>query len=109
MVDGKIAGFLRHFNDHWHNFQNLTILSWHNSAGTILTTTTTAANSSILLPMQNGLLADFRQQGVRFVRVQVSVDYSYSIPGVSPLRLEFYIKLPQSTNAMTNGGERHIL
>ena len=32
MVDGKIAGFLRHFNNHWHNFQNLTILSWHNSA-----------------------------------------------------------------------------
>ena len=52
VVSGKIAGFLHHVNDHWHNFQNLTILSWHNLAGTILTTTTTAANSSILLPLQ---------------------------------------------------------
>ena len=47
VVDGKISGFLRHFNNHWHNFQKLTILSWHNLAGTILITTTTAANSSI--------------------------------------------------------------
>ena len=76
VVDGKISGFLRHFNDHWHYFQNLTILSWHNSAGTILINTTTAADSSILLSMQNGLLADCRQQDVRFIRVQVSVDYS---------------------------------
>jgi hypothetical protein len=104
VVDGKIARFLRHFNNHWHNFQNLTILSWHNLAGTILTTTTTADDASILLPIQNGLLADFRQQDVRFVQVQESVDYSYSIRGVSPLRLDFYIKPPQGTSAMTNGG-----
>ena len=76
VVDGEIAGFLCHFNNHWHNFYNLTSLSWHNLAGTILTTNATAADSSILLPMQNGLLADFRQQDVGFVRVQVSVDYS---------------------------------
>ena len=38
VVGGKISGFLRYFNNHWHNFQNLTILSWHNSAGTILIT-----------------------------------------------------------------------
>ena len=28
VVDRKIAVLLRHFNDHWHNFLNLTILSW---------------------------------------------------------------------------------
>ena len=106
VVDGEIAGFLRHFNDHWHNFQNPTILSWHNLPGTILTTTTTAADASILLPIQNGLLNTCRQQDLRFVQVQVSVDYSYSIRGVSPLRLYFYIELPQSTRAMTNGGEQ---
>ena len=44
VVNGKIARFLRHFNDHWHNFRNLTILSCHNSAGAILTTTSTAAD-----------------------------------------------------------------
>ena len=41
---------------------------------------------------------------MRFVRVQVSVDYSYSICGVSPLRLDFYIELPQGISTMTNGG-----
>ncbi len=109
VVDGEIAGFLCHFNDHWHNFQNLTILSWHNLAGTIMTTTTTVADASILLPIQNGLLNTCRKQDVRFFQVQVSVDYSYSICGVSPLRLNFYIKLPQASSAMTNGGDRHIL
>ena len=37
VVGGKIAGFSCHFKYHWHNFQNLTILSWHNSAGTLMT------------------------------------------------------------------------
>ena len=27
VINGKVSGFLRHFNNHWHNFQNLTILS----------------------------------------------------------------------------------
>ena len=35
VVDGSIAGYLWHFHDHWRNFRNLTVLSWHNSAGTI--------------------------------------------------------------------------
>ena len=34
----------------------------------------------------------------------MSIEYSYSIPGVSPLRLVFYIELPQETCAMVNGG-----
>jgi hypothetical protein len=31
VVDGAIAGLLRHFQDHWTNFRNLTIISWHDS------------------------------------------------------------------------------
>ena len=38
-----------------------------------------------------------------FARVQVSVDYSYSIRGVSPVRLDFYIELPQTSTALVNG------
>ena len=67
--------------------------------------TATAADSAILLPVQNGVLANCRQQDVRFVRVQVSVDYSYRSPGVTPLRLDFYIELPQESRAMINGGD----
>ena len=58
VVDGEIAGFLCHFHDHRRNFWNLTILSWHNSTGAFINKTTTAADSSVLLPVQNGLLAD---------------------------------------------------
>ena len=73
-------------------------------AGTSINGSTTAADASVLLPIQNGLLANCRQQDVKFVQVQVSVDYSYSIRCVSPLRLDLCIKLPQGTSAMTNGG-----
>jgi hypothetical protein len=103
VVDGAIAGYLRHFHDHWRNFCNLTVLSWHNSAGTIINNTTTAADPAVLLPILNGNLADCRQQDIMFVRVQVTVDYSYSIRGVSPVRLDFYIELPQTSTAMVNG------
>jgi len=53
--------------------------------------------------MLNGALAQCRQPDVMFVRVQVSVDYSYTIRGVSPIRLDFYVELPQSSTAMTKG------
>ena len=45
VVDGEIAGFFRHFNDHLRDFQKLTILSWHNSTNNIMNTTATAADS----------------------------------------------------------------
>jgi hypothetical protein len=103
VVDGAIAAYLQHFQDHWRNFRNLTVISWHDSAGNIIKNTTVANDPAILLPIVNGPLANCRQQDVRFVRVQVSVDYSYAIRGVSPLRLDFYVELPQATTAMTNG------
>ena len=103
VVDGEIAGYLRHFNDHWRNFQNLTISSWHNSVGNIINNTTMPADPAVLLPIQNGVLADCRQQDVRFVRAQVSVDFAYALRGAAPLRLDFYIELPQTSTAMTNG------
>ncbi len=106
VVDGEIAGVLRHFDDHWRNFRNLTILSWHNSTGAMLNNTTVPGDSSVLLPIQNGLVADCRQQDVMFVRVQISVDYSYCIRGIQPLRLDFYVELPQTSTPMVNGANQ---
>ena len=103
VVDGSVAGYLRHFNDHWRNFRNLTILSWHDSTGAIINNTTVPGDPSILLPMLNGALANCRQPNVMFVRVQVSVDYSYAIRAVSPIRVDFYVELPQTSTAMING------
>ena len=103
VVEGAIAGLLRHFQDHWMNFRNLTIISWHDSTGTVINNTTVGGDPSILLPIQNGALANCRQPDVKFVRVQVSVDYSYTLRGASPIRLDFYVELPQTATAMVNG------
>jgi len=46
VVDGAVAGLLRHFHDHWRNFRNLTILSWHDSTGAIMNNTTVAGLTS---------------------------------------------------------------
>ena len=62
-----------------------------------------AGNPSVLLPIQNGPVNQCRQQDVKFVRVQVSVDYTYTLQGVSPIRLDFYVELPQTSTPMTNG------
>jgi hypothetical protein len=40
-TEGIISDFKQHFNDHWMCFQNLTILSFHDSAGNIVNDTTT--------------------------------------------------------------------
>ena len=42
VVEGAVAGLLHHFQDHWTNFRNLTIISWHDSTGTIINNTTVA-------------------------------------------------------------------
>ena len=103
VVEGGVAGLLRHFQDHWTNFRNLTIISWHDSAGTIINNTTVVGDPSTLLPVPNGPSAACRQPDVKFVRVQVSVDYTYVMRGVNPIRLDFYVELPQSSTQMVNG------
>jgi hypothetical protein len=52
----------------------------------------------VLLPIVNGALANFRKKDVKFVRVQLMLDYASMVnvnpPGATVLRTEFYIKLP---------------
>jgi hypothetical protein len=103
VVDGDIAAYLQHFVDHWRNFWNLRILSFHDSTGAVMNTTTLAEDPSVLKPIQNGVYANCRSADVTFARVQVNVDYSYAIRGVHPLRLDFYIELPQTSTNLTNG------
>jgi hypothetical protein len=56
-VDGIYSDWKRHFNKHWHDFNNLTILSFHNSAGNQINNTTLPGNPQVLLPIQDGNLA----------------------------------------------------
>jgi hypothetical protein len=105
IVKGLMFNWHSRFDDNWCNFSNLTIESYHNSAGVKMNNTTTTANPSILLPVQNGAMACCHKDDVPFVRVLCSLDFSnlFTIPnpGLTVLHASFYIKLPQSTQVMT--------
>jgi hypothetical protein len=75
-TEGIISDFKRYFYNCWMSFNNLTILSFHDSAGNIIDNTTTPRDPQILLPVQDGNLANFLSQGVRFVRVQCVMDFA---------------------------------
>ena len=55
IVDGVPGDWTRHFQRAWCNFDNLTILSFHNDAGAQVNDTT-AADSAVLLPVVDGSL-----------------------------------------------------
>jgi hypothetical protein len=107
-VEGIVSDWKRFFADHWYNFHHLTIMSFHNSDGTVMNNTTTAADAQILLPVQNGIVAACRQQDIKFFRVQCVINFAPLVtalpyPTGMVLRAAYYIKLPQGTRAMTNG------
>ena len=66
----------------------------------MITNTTSPTDPTILLPAQDGNAANQRKQGVKFVRVQLHLDFSpLANAGVTtnPCTLleEYYIELPQ--------------
>ncbi len=72
--------------------------------------TTTAADSAVFLPVANGPIPACRKQNIRFVRVQLNLNFASLVtldpPGVTVLGVEFYIELPQSSRDMLNGVSR---
>ena len=75
-AESILADWEQRLNRHWADFTNLTILSWHSAAGTPIKDTVIDADASILKPVQNGAAADCRLAGVKFVRIQLELDYS---------------------------------
>jgi hypothetical protein len=107
-VDGTINDWFRFFYDSWFDFSKLTILSFHNIKGDIVQDTMDAADPAILLPIQNGVLADCRKKEIKFVHVQLMLDFSplvniTPIAGPTILRAKFYIELPQTSRQLLNG------
>jgi hypothetical protein len=106
-VDSVRDNWLRFFHNSWCDFGSLAILSFHNDAGAQLNDTTTPANTAILLPVINGILDNCHQPNVKFVRVQITLDFcplvSVDPPGLTTLRMEYYVELPQTSRAMLNG------
>jgi hypothetical protein len=107
-TEGIISDFKQYFYDPWMSFNNLTILSFHDSAGNIINDMMSTTNPQILLPVQNGNLANCRSQGVIFVWIQCVLDFA-SLVTAAPypismiLWVTYYIELPQALRAMTNG------
>jgi hypothetical protein len=93
---------------HWADFACLSILSWHNAAGNPINDTSTAADASILKPVQDGAAADCRSAGVKFVQVQLELDYTNlatqqgNARPTPILRGEYYLQLPPGTANLTN-------
>jgi hypothetical protein len=106
-VDGTINDWLRFFYDSWFDFSKLTILSFHNAKGDIMTTTTDATDPLVLLPIVNGALAYCHKKDVKFVCVQLTIDYvplvNVKPPGPTVLRTEYYIELPQTSVQVRDG------
>jgi hypothetical protein len=107
IIDSVLGNWNHHFRRNWCNCANLTILSFHNNAGAQVNNTTTATDSAVLLPVINGAVTTCRKQHIRFVCVQMNLDFASLVtlnpPGVTVLRVEFYIELPQGSRDMTNG------
>jgi hypothetical protein len=88
IVDGVLGDWTRHFQRAWCNFANLTILSFHNDAGAQVNDTTTA-DSAVLLPVIDGPVVDCRKRNIRFVRVQLNLDFASLVPPWTHLGLLF--------------------
>ena len=107
-MDGVLQEWTRYFQDHWYYFRHLKILSFHDTKGDMMSDTTSKTEPARLLPVQDGNVADCRKQGVKFVRVQLRLDFgtlaTWGIPSQSFVLLEeYYIELPQATKAMNVG------
>jgi hypothetical protein len=114
MINGLVYNFTQVYQDGWFDPANLQILSFHNSAGTRINNTTVAGNPTVYLPVINGVLANCCQQDVRFVRIQVSLDFAHLLGaghiGGTVLKSMYYLELPQqSVNMINSAGATYVL
>ncbi len=105
-AESSLADWERKLRNNWANFANLSILSWHGANGNIINNTVAAADASILLPVQNGAANACHAPGVKFVRVQLALNYA-DLNNIDPapncvLRGEYYIQLLQDTVKLVN-------
>jgi hypothetical protein len=104
-----LAEWERKLLRNWTNFQHLTILSWHDAKGDFIMDIMSATNPSILKPVKNGKKNKCRSAGIKFVRVQLKLDYFdlATTPAGPPasntvLRGKYYIQIPQATKDLVS-------
>jgi hypothetical protein len=105
-MDGVLQDWTRYFQNHWSDFCHLKVLSFHDTKGAMMTNTTDQNDPAKLLPVQDGDINDCCKQGVKFVCVQLRLDFSsLANAGVTShsciLLQDYYIELPQQTKALT--------
>ena len=109
LVAGLKQDFMDRFDEHWLDWNNLTILSFHNTQGQAFgNNAVTPADLSVLKPVVNGAVANCRPADVRFVRVECTLDFRTLCTAAEPtdnttLRCSYYIELPQSTVVVNDG------
>jgi hypothetical protein len=105
-AESSLADWKRKLTKNWLNFQNLTIISWHDTKGNPINNTTVAGNPAVLLPVQNGAQNQCCSAGVKFVRIQLDLDFAdlNTIQGVTNTVFwgEYYLQLPQTRVQLTN-------
>ncbi len=105
-VDDLIHDWRGLFDLAWFNFNNLTIVLFHDSAGRGIINTTVAGNPALLLPVVNGPVGNCHQQDIRFVHITCTIDFTglvmMHIYGPMTLCIRFYLELSQTTFAMVN-------
>jgi hypothetical protein len=107
IVNSILGNWQCHFRRNWSNFVSLTILLFNNDAGKQVNDTTTAANLAVLLPVQDGPVSNCCKKQIRFVCVQLNLDFASLITldplGITALRIEYYIELPQGHRYLVDG------
>jgi hypothetical protein len=105
-ADGLMYDWKSVLDKEWYNPELLQILSFHNSAGNEVANMATIADASILLPVVGGILANCRKPDVRFVHVQITLEYAalFAAGHTSPTSIKsmYYIELPITTIPMTS-------
>jgi hypothetical protein len=109
-AESSLVDWERRLTKNWFNFAYLPIISWHNAQGGLINNTTVADNPSVLLPVQNGVAASCRAEGVTFVRVSLRLDF-LNLCTVTPasscvLCGSYYIELPQNTVQLIGGSNK---
>ena len=105
-IDGAKQQLLSHWRSSWIDMGFLSIVSFHDSTGAVMLNACTAADPKILLPCAAGIIANCRPPDVRFVRLQLELDFAPVCPGATGntiLRAMYYLELPQTSVDLANG------
>jgi hypothetical protein len=104
-TNGTLGKWDHHFDRNWCNFAHFSILLYHNDAGAQVIDTVTAADSAVLLLVQDGAANKYHRANIKFACVQLNLGFSALVtlwpPGNTILRAEYYIGPPQDSRKLT--------